>query len=258
MFPGMRADPYRHPRLYDIEYADLDKDITHYVGIARRRGGPLLELGVGNGRIALPVARTGAEVHGVDRSADMLADLRRKVLAEQAEVQARVRFWEGDFRRLEAPTRYPTVFWPFNTLHHCESHTDLVDALTGIRRALLPDGRLFLDCYLPDPALYARDPDAIYGETTFNDPVTGEEIESWERSWYDPLRQVHHVTYSYYWPRSGRQEDIALDLRVFYPQELKALVDWGGFDVIHAAGGFHGGPVRADSRKWVAELRPRD
>ncbi len=250
----MHEDPYRLPRLYDLEYQDLRRDVEYYVDIARQRGGPVLELGVGNGRIAIPMARSGVEVHGVDRSERMLDDFSEKLRHEPVEVRERIRMIRRDFRELEGPPRYRTVMLPFNAIHHCQHHRDLLDLLGSVRRCLLPKGRLFLDCYLPDPILFGRDPNEMYGQTTFTDVATGADITSWECSWYDPLEQIHHVTYTYVYA-DARRVDLRLDLRVFYPRELVVLFEWGGFEIVNEDSSFTGLAVSAASTKWVLELR---
>lgn len=241
---------YRHPMLYDLEYSALAADIEHYVALAKARGGPVLELGVGNGRIALPLARANIEVHGIDRSQDMLRDLQRKVDAEPVHVQARIRTRQGDFRHLKGPRSYRTVFLPFNAIHHCTHHSDVLALLASVDSVLLPDGRFYLDCYLPDPILHGRDPSQKYGHTDFAHPVTGQNIHSWEQSWYDPIAQIHHVEYTYI-PEGETPVEVKLDLRVFHYQEMLALLDWGGFRIAHEAGGFDGRDVTAKSSKWI-------
>lgn len=248
------SDPaYQHPMLYDLEYSTLTIDIQHYTTLGRRRGGPILELGVGNGRIALPLARAGVAVHGVDLSQSMLDSLAKKLALEPSVVQQRITTERADFRHLTGPQRYRTAFLPFNAIHHCTHHRDVLDLLASVDRVLLPDGRLFLDCYLPDPILHGRDPEERYGHTDFTHPVTGANIQSWERSWYDPLAQVHHVTYTYVTDGEA-PVDVALHLRVFHYQEMLALLDWAGFRIAHEAGHFDGRPVSAKSTKWVLSL----
>src|SRR5678815_2448305 len=80
------------PEVYERFYADRKADVDHYVALASAHGGPVLEIGCGNGRILLPIARAGVRVMGVDRSLPMLADLRAKVRAEptlRGQVRAR-------------------------------------------------------------------------------------------------------------------------------------------------------------------------
>ncbi|MGH7436103.1 MAG: class I SAM-dependent methyltransferase, partial [Polyangiaceae bacterium] len=73
---------YEDAAYYTSTYARRIDDVAFYVALARRSRGPVLEYGIGNGRIALPIARHGVEVAGVDRSAPMLADLRERLARE--------------------------------------------------------------------------------------------------------------------------------------------------------------------------------
>jgi len=249
-------DPYGSPLHYDLEYGEYRDDLAWYVQLANRFGGPILELGCGNGRITLELARAGVNVHGIDANPRMLEDLASKLHAAPDEVRARVTSARADFRALEVDPEYALALLPFNTIHHCRTHRDVLAVFAGLRRALRPGGRFALDMYLPYPTLYERDPAERYGECVFTDPRTGEPIESWEQSWYDPLEQLHRVTYSYD-HGGGRVHEVRLVLRMFYPQEIRALVDWAGFDVIAESGDFHGRPLGPRSTKWVAVLAPR-
>ncbi len=250
-------DPYASPLHYDLEYADHLEDIPYYIGLAQRVGGPVLELGCGNGRITLAIAQSGVEVHGVDANPGMLADLERKRHAQPDAVRSRLHVERGDFRQLSGPPRYPLVILPFNTIHHCRDHRDVLALLRGVREVLLPGGRFAFDMYLPFPELYARDPAQRYGERTFIDPRDGETIASWEQSAWDPLTQIHHVHYVYD-RGDGAPHEVHLDLRMFYPQELRALLDWAGFEVIAEASDFHGRALNAHATKWVLVTAPRD
>lgn len=250
-------DLYRDPALYDLEYADLVEDVVHYARLAARAGGPVLDLGCGTGRITLPMARTGASVTAVDDAEPMLRTLTARLAEEPPEVGRRVTVRRGDFRHLAEPRAYRLVTLPFNALHHCADHRDVLALLDGVRRALLPGGRFALDCYLPDPVLYARDPDQKYEERVFIDPTSGERLTSWEMGRYDPLAQIHEVRYVYRDVR-GNERTVVLRLRMFYPQELRAILDWARFRVVSEAEDFEGSPLRATSLKWVLVLEPVD
>src|SRR5580700_2529714 len=91
---------YEDPAYYTSTYARRIDDVAYYVALAERSGGPVLEYGVGNGRIALPVARHGVEVVGIDHSAPMLRDLRERLAREEPAVRDRVRGVRGDMRRV--------------------------------------------------------------------------------------------------------------------------------------------------------------
>ena len=249
-------DPYSSPLHYDLEYRDKTEDIAWYVSLARSLGGPVLELGCGNGRITLEIARAGVEVHGIDNHPKMLQDLERKLRAAPEEVRLRVRYDRGDFLKLRGPARHPLVILPFNTIHHCHHHRDVLRLLSGVRSCLRPKGLFALDMYRPYPELYQRDPEERYCECDFTHPHTGAQIHSWEQSWYDPETQIHHVKYVYV-NEDGTRHEVNLPLRVFYPKEFEALIDVGGFHVVAEYGDFHNGQVGPNSAKWVLVLLPR-
>jgi SAM-dependent methyltransferase len=255
MLSSMAADndPYRDPALYDLEYGDQHDDVAWYVGLARRHRGPVLELGCGNGRITLALARADVEVHGIDASPVMLADLERKLRAEPDRVRLRVRVREGNFLTLEGSTQHPLVVLPFNALHHCPGHAALRSLLDGVRRSLRPGGVFALDCYLPDPVLYRRDPDRLYEERRFPDPRGGE-LLSWERGWWSPRDRVHHVCYVYR-RADGTEEELHLRLHMYGLAELRELVHRAGFAIAWEASDFDGAPMFDGALKWVVALR---
>lgn len=241
--------------LYDLEYHDYVDDIDWYTALGQRARAPVLELACGNGRLTLPLARGGVEVVGVDLSAPMLASLRSKLLDERPEVQARVQLHYGSFLAIPLEQRFSTVILPFNALHHCEDHRAVLTLLDEVRRVLSPGGIFALDCYLPDPTLYQRDFDEVYGERVFVDPRDGSLLQSWEQSWYDPIAQVHHVTYAYQRP-DGRVDRADMHLRMYYPAELRGLFDLAGWRIQQAAKDFEGGEVDVNADRYVLLLTP--
>lgn len=250
----MADDAYRDPALYDLEYGDKADDVAFYTALARRVGGPVAELGCGNGRILIPITRAGVAIHGLDSCDAMLTDLERKLREEPIEVQRRATWHRGDFASVTGPCGL--VIWPFNALHHVPGPAALVDTLTRIRAALRDDGVLALDCYLPDPGLYARDPRPRYGEREDVHPLTGQTLLSWDESWWDARTRVHHVTYV--WQHAdGSQQRQQLALQMYDLEELHALLFRAGFRVQAEAEDFTGTPVSAASLQWVAELCPR-
>jgi len=244
---------YSQPAIYDLEYESQTEDVVFYVKKAFAVDGTILELGCGNGRITLPLARSGATVIGLDNSAPMLADFRDKLHREPEPIRKRVRLIEGDYRAVPTCGPFPLILLPFNALHHCQTHHDVMQLLGSARAQLAPDGQFLLDCYLPDPALYQRDPKGRYAEQSIKDPRTYQVLTSWERSWYDALAQVHHVTYVYQ-GEDGDRWEVNLNLRMFYPQELRALIDLSGFRILSEAADFRGTPLTGDSLKWVMTL----
>lgn len=132
-------------RLYDPWSRSVVEDVAFYVEEAVRSGGPVLELGVGTGRIAVPIAALGIEVVGIDTSAGML-----EVARERAELAgARVEFRQGDMRDPPVDGVFPLVAIPFRSLLHMETDADRRSAVRAVSRCLAPGGRLVFDVFTP-------------------------------------------------------------------------------------------------------------
>jgi SAM-dependent methyltransferase len=134
-------------RLYDPWSRSVVEDVAFYVEEAVRSGGPVVELGIGTGRIAVPTAAAGIRVIGVDASAEMLA-----VAGEQLElggVTSLVELRHGDLRDPPVEGEFPLVTIPFRTLLHMETDRDRHAALAAVRRLLVPGGRFVFDVFTP-------------------------------------------------------------------------------------------------------------
>lgn len=246
-------NPYARADLYDLEYADVLEDIPHYVKLSSSHA-HVLELGCGTGRLTLPMARAGASVFGIDQAPDMLNRLEHKLRLEPDEVRLRIRYQQGDFRTFRIRQRVPLVVWPFNALHHCADAEEIGEVLQSVRDALLPGGLLALDCYLPDPQLYGRNPERKYEHRTFEDPATRETIESWEQGWWDAERSTHNVIYVYRYPDQQEYRS-HLKLRMYTVDELRQAVHRSGFQIVREAQDFKGTRVRRNALKWVVTLK---
>jgi SAM-dependent methyltransferase len=134
-------------RLYDPWSASVVEDVAFYLERARKTGGPVLELGVGTGRIAVPIAAEGIEVIGVDSSEGMLAVARER--AELAGVELDLRY--GDFRDppVEGPVALVTV--PFRSLLHMQTDEDRRAVVRAAYRLLEPGGLFVFDVFWPGP-----------------------------------------------------------------------------------------------------------
>ena len=144
------ASPYDTiAELYDPWSRSVTEDVAFYVAEARRSGGPIVELGVGTGRIAIPIAQAGIPVIGIDSSREMLAACRRR--AEAADVLDLLDLRLGDLRHPRINERVPLVVCPFRSYLHLADDGERVDALTAARDALAENGRLVFDVFAPKP-----------------------------------------------------------------------------------------------------------
>jgi SAM-dependent methyltransferase len=134
-------------RLYDAWSRSVTEDVEFYVEEARRAGGPIVELGVGTGRIAVPTARAGMRVIGVDSSAAMLEICRERAEAEGVSELLDLRL--GDLRRPPVDERVDLVTSPFRSFLHLPSDGERRRALRAARKLLVSGGRLVFDVFAP-------------------------------------------------------------------------------------------------------------
>ena len=134
-------------RIYDPWSRSVVEDIAFYVEEAVRAEGAVLELGVGTGRIAVPVALAGVAVVGVDTSAGMLEVARER--AELAGVGGLVELRQGDMRDPPVDGEFGLVAIPFRSLLHMETDADRRAALRAVRAHLAADGRFVFDVFTP-------------------------------------------------------------------------------------------------------------
>jgi SAM-dependent methyltransferase len=132
---------------YDPWSRSVTEDVGFYVDEALAAGGPVVELGVGTGRIAVPIARAGVNVIGVDSSPGML-DLARAA-AEEAGVADRIDLRLGDLREPPVAERVPLVICPFRSLLHMETEAEKLRALRAARALLAEGGRFVFDVFSP-------------------------------------------------------------------------------------------------------------
>ena len=133
--------------LYDAWSRSVREDIDFYVAEAKRSGGPVVELGVGTGRIAIPIARAGIDVIGIDSSEGMLAVARKG--AADAGVSDKLDLRAGDLRRPPVDGPIPLVICPFRSLLHLHDDDERRRTLTAVRELLAPDGRFVFDVFTP-------------------------------------------------------------------------------------------------------------
>ncbi len=133
--------------LYDAWSRSVTEDVEFYVEEARVVGGTVVELGVGTGRIAVPTARAGVRVIGVDSSPAMLEICRARAEAEGVSGLLDLRF--GDLRRPPVDERVGLVTSPFRSFLHLASDEDRRCALRAARKLLVGGGRLVFDVFTP-------------------------------------------------------------------------------------------------------------
>jgi SAM-dependent methyltransferase len=219
---------------YEQWSAAMTADIAFYIELAREADGLLVELAVGNGRVAVPVAKaTGRRVLGIDTSPGMLAQARANAAAAGVELDLR----EGDMRDLALDEPAALVYCPFRALLHLPTWADRRRTFERVAASLLPDGRFAWNAFAFDHA-FAAAADGVHED----EPVP------------------HTVRYAV----AENRIDIVLDdggtssLWWATKNEWLGLLDVAGLEVESLHGGFAGEPFTADSREYVFVARADD
>jgi SAM-dependent methyltransferase len=228
---------YEDPEYYDFAYRDRRDDVAYYTRLGRLSGGPVLEYGVGTGRIAVELCRGGIEVTGVDASAPMLAALERRFSREPEAVQRRMHAVRGDMRTVRLERKFPLVFAAFNTILHLTDRKDFEQFFERVRRHLSPGGRFVFDFSVPHADYLGADPRRTYGAPRFRHPKSGL-VRYRERFEYDAFLQVLLMEL-HFLPENGDPPWVVpLTHRQLFPREVEALLHYNGFSDIQWAADF--------------------
>jgi len=232
-----RANPYDAlAAIYDPWSRSVTEDVAFYVDEARAAGSPVVELGVGTGRIAIPTAAAGIELIGVDASEGML-----EVCREQAELAGVAQLLDlrvGDLRAPPVAERVRLVTCPFRAFLHLQTDADRLVALRAARGMLLPGGRLVFDVFEPG----ADDIAETHARWLEREPGIFERAD-----WDEDARTL---TLSV---RSGDSAS-TMSLAWISPSEWNALLHEAGFEVVACYGWFDRMPyVGGEDSIWIAE-----
>jgi len=225
-------------RLYDPWSASVVEDVAFYMEEALHAGSPIVELGVGTGRIAVPIAQAGISVIGIDSSKGMLDVCGER--ARTARVERLIDLRLGDLREPPVSERVALVICPFRAYLHLESEADRLRALRAARDLLVPRGRLVFDVFAPG----AEDIAETHGRWLEREPGI------WERATWDTAKRTLTLGVR------GPDGETSMSLAWISPIEWEALLDKAGFTVVGHYGWFDRRPYRGgEDSVWVAERR---
>jgi SAM-dependent methyltransferase len=224
--------------IYEEWSAHMTEDVPFYVELARETEGPLVELAVGSGRVAIPVAReTGRPVLGIDSSPAMLALARERAEAAGVELDLR----EGDMRDLELEEPAGLVYCPYRALLHLPGWKDKRQVFERVARSLRPGGRFAWNAFVFDPHIAAA-----------NDGHATRHGSLWE---YVELAHADNrldLTAFVGEPGSGERK-----VSVWWAtkSEWEGLIDVSGLEVEALYGWFDRSPFDDESREFVWVVR---
>jgi SAM-dependent methyltransferase len=201
-------------------------------------GGRALELGIGTGRIALPLRARGVDVLGIEVSEAMIGQLRKKPGGEKIEVVC------GDFTDINLPGPFSLVYVAFNTLCHVTSQERQVACFENVARHLEPSGVFVVETFVPLPPPQGGEPGQL---TVWN--VTDDSVDIGIR-WYDPTTQRYAEQHVYL--EDGRVRLNHNRGREIWPGELDLMARLAGLRLRERWADWCRNPFNPQSRGHVS------
>jgi SAM-dependent methyltransferase len=224
--------------IYDVVDARADTPDTVAFLARLACGGPALELAVGTGRVALPLAATGITVDGIDLSEPMVAKLREKPGGADLDVTI------GDFADVPVDGTYRLVYLVFNTLFNLLTQDDQVRCFGNVAKHLTGDGVFVVEAYTPGHLHRLRDDQYVDAEAVLVDEVR------FDVGRHDPVNQTVDETHVHLTSTGTRLYPIVQ--RYAWPSELDLMAKLAGLRLVERWGGWRGEPFTAASRTHVS------
>jgi SAM-dependent methyltransferase len=243
--------------LYDGYPGNYLEDVLFFAEEAARAGSPVLEIGVGTGRLAFCLAAVGLDVVGLDSSRAMLRLLQRK-RAQVGALPGRVRTIAADMRRFALRRRFPLIIVAFRTFLYLLTRADQRRALRCFRRHLAPGGLLAMSFFVPPKELLAKGRTEPAEVTRFASPDGRGEVIAIDWTEFRPARQriISHIAYEWQDEAGRPQRSLARELtaRYVFPEEVPPLLESCGLQVVACYGGFDRRTLTPTSREqiWLA------
>jgi SAM-dependent methyltransferase len=253
-------EEFSDPLNYDKEDPS-DTGVAFYSALAQEADGSVLEIACGTGRVAIPIARLGFPVTGLDIVPGMLAQARSKSAGLPT------RWVEGDARSFELHEQFRLIFLTGNAFQAFLTNADQAALLQRVHAHLHDQGLFAFETR--NPLLpKTKPPEGLFltletraeeeAGASFID-VSGHEVRVSTTRVYDHVAQIMHLTSYKRW-NDGEQEHsrvTRIALRYIFPQELAALLSYNGFTILRQYGDWNQEPLTATSPSIIVVCRKR-
>lgn len=242
-------------RYYDLDLLTDPGDLPLYARLAADRRGPILELAVGSGRIAVPLAAAGHDVTGVDTDPAMLDRARARWAASDAAGRGgSLTLIEHDLLTLDLPTRFDLVFVALNSLLLLDGRAAQQRALTTMRNHLAAHGRAVIDVWLPTPDDLTLYDGREVLEWVRTDPRTGERVAKTSSALYDAASQTAVLTTTFDGDKRTTRAD---KINFVNASEILDMTASAGLEPEVIAGDYELSPWSEASERVVLVCRPK-
>jgi len=220
------------PSMYDGLNTHTDDLEFYKTWIQKNKIRKVLELCCGTGRITIPLARNGVSITGLDINDSMLEEAKRKA----KELKLDIPYIKGDMRSFLLQEKYHLVFIPFNSIHCLYTHEDIDRAFCSIKENLSDDGYFIIDYFNPSIEYICENQkkeSTIAEYTTSN----GRNVQIIQTMVYEDDSQINRIKWEYIINGKSVSKE-ALDMRIFYPQELNYYLEKNGYKIVSKYGDY--------------------
>lgn len=215
--------------------------VPFYVKQAKDYGGTVLELACGTGRIAIPIAKEGISVVGLDFSAKMLEQAKRN----SKEHNLKIEWIEADMTNFSLNKKFSLIIIPAAAMNWVLENKSIEICLSCVKTHLKKNGRFIFNVFNPDLTVLQRDPSKKYQMFEYPNPHGEGIVVVSENKTYDKATQINYV--NSYHMIENKEIVKKLKLRMFFPQELDALLHYNDFIIDYKYGTFNEEPFNSDS-----------
>jgi ubiquinone/menaquinone biosynthesis C-methylase UbiE len=243
---------------YDAEYERhpaLKHDVPFLLkSIPRRPAQTILELAVGTGRVAIPLAKAGHTVVGVDYASDMLRIARRK--RDAAGISARqLSFVNQSILRLNLHRQFDWIVLMFNTFLAFPTLKEQDAVLRSVVRHLKPGGKFWVQMFQPNLEILSKPKSEKLDPALLYVPKLKRTVYRETTVIRDQAKQTQEVIFTYRWFNSkGREQEqqLRFGLTYIFPRELRIVLERNGLRIERMYGDYDGSPLTADSPRIIA------
>ncbi len=238
-------------RFYDVIYHNLRTSVDHefYFDKAYCANGPVLELGVGTGRLFCASLEKGVDIYGVDASKAML-----KLVKSKLDEQDCSRVKHAFAQDFQFDQKFDLIVAPFRLFQHLLSIEDQLKALNNVAKHLTSNGKLIFDVFLPNVDLLKKP--VVFRKQFSGEWAPGKKLERFYSQENNFVKQQIEVTFHYFWNENGNQRDKwNFPMRYFWAVEMEHLIARSNLQLDTIHGDFQGSPVTPESREMIVTCK---
>jgi SAM-dependent methyltransferase len=238
---------YRDGWHYDRLFSGANEDLTFWISQAKKYGDPVLEFACGTGRVTIPLAQQGFSVTGIDSAEAMLNEAKKK----SAEQDLAVEWVSGDIRDFDLGKKFSLIILPANALCHLLPLADFEAGLVSVKKHLAVDGKFIIDVFVPKMELLVNRPGERFPFGEYDDPDGPGRVVVTHSYTYEPDTQIKRIKTFHSFPGQAEEIEGELNMRMYFPQELDALLKYNGFVIEDKFGDYERAAFGAESEKQL-------